>query len=343
MTAKFRSFSTLLIYLALISVMLGLTLALLYQSRYVSAIHCHTYATFQRLDRIPSSSVIYRAWAPRVAAIELSYRFVGIVNKAFRLAGSELPFDKHVQYAVALWTAGWFAAICVVYMVAFKKQSLFFMLGTYAGILFGYTPALDSRMYSWDMPALFFFVLATSILATMKMNLANTLILAAIIIIAIPFKETSVVLCMFPLFACTEQRMLSRLGLTAAIALLALGVKSVSNVYLSGSLFSFATNSFYSEESLFVWNIKTFVQEPIILANAGTLFAMLVVPVWTRNVLLFKTIAVCFIANNFLFGVINEYRIWFELIPLSLATLICAMCGTDDKDGCRTIGCCVRR
>lgn len=330
MKIKLCSWTTLLNYLALISVVLGLSLTLFYQSRSVSSIYAGTCATFQRLKGVPPSYAIYKAWSPRVASIQASYHFVEMIDKLFTSAGSQATFSQRVQYAVAFWTAGWFVAICIVYILAFKMRSLFFMLGTFAGIIFGYTPELDFRIYSWDMPALFFFAVATSMLATMKMNRINTLCLAAIIICAIPFKETSIVLCIFPLIACHQYSLLRRLVLMGAIAVAGIAIKHILNYFVTGSLFSFAVNSFNTDESLFMWNMKVFFREPVILVNAGTLFAMLVIPVWQRTVVLFKIVACLFIISNFIFGVINEYRIWFELIPLSLATLNFSMCSKDD-------------
>ena len=314
-------------YLSLVSIMLGLSFALLYQAKHVAPMHEHTYATFQRLAGLEKSSVIYNAWSPRIASIEISYRFAQIVDAFFRSTNSALPLRKHVEYAVALWTAGWFAAMCVVCILAFQWRSLFYMLGIFAGISFGYTPLLDFRIYSWDMPALFAYVVAVALLAKIRTTLITLVCLSAVIVFAMPFKETSIVLCIFPLFVCTQYGIRRRIALTITIALAAIFLKLTANYYVTGSVFSFATRSFHDNDILLIWNIKLFFTEPIVLVNAGTLLAMLLSPLWQRKVLMYKAMALIFIASNFLFGVANEYRIWFEMLPLSLFVLDATMTG----------------
>ena len=64
--------------------------------------------------------------------------------------------------------------------------------------------------------------------------------------------------------------------------------------------------------------LRQAVQGAPLFINAGTLLAFLLLPHATRTLVAFKAIALAFIAGNFLFGIITEYRIWFELIPLAL-------------------------
>ena len=48
------------------------------------------------------------------------------------------------------------------------------------------------------------------------------------------------------------------------------------------------------------------------------LVAFLLLPAHDNKIRSLKLIAIVFALGNFLFGVIAEYRIWFELIPFSL-------------------------
>jgi hypothetical protein len=62
------------------------------------------------------------------------------------------------------------------------------------------------------------------------------------------------------------------------------------------------------------------IDSPLFI-NAGLLVALLLLPIKKRPIGMLKVITGVFILGIFLFGVINEYRIWFELIPISLYAL----------------------
>lgn len=72
---------------------------------------------------------------------------------------------------------------------------------------------------------------------------------------------------------------------------------------------------------LIVDNIRDFFsigfQHPI-LVNAGLVLSLLLLPLINLRIRMLTLICVVFVLGNFLFAVIDEYRIWFELIPLSL-------------------------
>jgi hypothetical protein len=54
----------------------------------------------------------------------------------------------------------------------------------------------------------------------------------------------------------------------------------------------------------------------VLFANAGALFIMMIIPWRSRRDVVFKILAVVFIIGQFLCGIINEFRIWYELLPL---------------------------
>jgi hypothetical protein len=62
------------------------------------------------------------------------------------------------------------------------------------------------------------------------------------------------------------------------------------------------------------------IDSPLFI-DAGLLVALLLLPIGKRPLLMLKLIAIAFILGNFVFGQIFEYRIWFEMIPISLYAL----------------------
>ena len=54
----------------------------------------------------------------------------------------------------------------------------------------------------------------------------------------------------------------------------------------------------------------------VLFTNAGTLFIMMLIPCRNRRDVVFKVLIVVFIIGQFLCGIINEFRIWYEILPL---------------------------
>lgn len=296
----------------------GLSVALFDLAGKTSRQGVHSHATFLRLQTesvavIPS---LQKAWAPRVASLILSHQLVRALEKP----PGAVEGDEQTARAVAYWTAGWFVAIALLFVIAFRSESLFFIWGTFAGVIFGYL--LDPKVYSWDMTSLFVFSLVAVLLAKKSSPDGITVLATGIIIAAgVLFKETSAVLAIFPLFLCRNSRWLHRILMTMAIGTSALAVKVAINYLQTGSVFTLATDSFYDDRTLLAWNMQIFSEEPILLANAGMILALLLLPSMKADLLFYKAVTILFIVGNFLFGVVNEYRIWFELIPLALLAL----------------------
>jgi hypothetical protein len=136
-----------------------------------------------------------------------------------------------------------------------------------------------------------------------------------------PFKETALVLCLFPLaLELSSRERAAWGGVTLLGALLVkLGCDLVAGNTAIGLTMS--TDSFYDEGSLWWWNVRQLATGLPFFVNAGTLVAFLLAPAAGPTLRTFKLIAVVFGAGSFLFGVITEFRIWFELIPLALFAL----------------------
>lgn len=302
--------------IALAFVACGLAVALFFQACLTAQANQCNYATFRQLRSL-DHVVLIGAWSPRVGSLLLAEQFMrhsaGLSAVLTKVTGVR---DVMAQ-GMALWTASWFMLICLVYLLAFRARALYYMFGTYACLSFGYMPGLENRLYAWDMPATFFFTLFMAMLVTRPAPAVLTLLIWA----AVPFKETAVVLGIFPLFVCRQRHVLKRVGLAMAVVAGAVALKALLNFACLQTVSTLAVQSFTDDGLLFWQNLRALGHGLPLLINAGTLAAFLLVPPWRGIPLLFKLAAGLFIGGNFFFGVITEYRIWFELIPLALYNL----------------------
>jgi hypothetical protein len=255
------------------------------------------------------------AWKTRLFSNALAWQ----VDRA----AADLMSRVDVQYinrpqpfALALWTAAWFLATCLVYILFVKQRAVLYILGTYAALTFGYVPKLPAtRVYPWDMPALFVFALFLFLF--LRNRFKWILILLPL---AVGFKETAGVLCVAFLLA-PELSRRDKWRMFLAAFVLCLLVK------LGIDLFTRSASPLFTMEtglggalsaSYLLQNLKAFASLPPFLINAGTLLSFFVLPAVHPKVSALKVIAVLFAAGNFLFGTVLEFRIWFELIPFAL-------------------------
>lgn len=288
-------------------------MALYYQALAVAPRHHHSYETFDRLHGVADPALV-RAWSPRIfslAGAEWLENHASALPK-FRATGKAPPAKA---VAIGQWLFVWFALVGLVLVAAHRERAVFQILGTFACVMFGYSVSTAKlRIYPWDMPALAVF---TVVVALLHHRLSPKWIVLAIWA-GMPFKETAVVLSLFPLALPLSRR---RQFALAAVTLAGCLAIKLAVDWASGSDTPGATmvwKSFYDEGSLLSWNLRQLLTGYPLLVNAGTLLAFLVLPTSRRELLGLKVVAAAFIAGNFLFGVVNEFRIWFEMIPLSL-------------------------
>ncbi len=86
----------------------------------------------------------------------LSTAAADLVSGLVRSAGVRSP-DFHLMVTVGLYSALWLLLTNAVLLWGFGKRALFLMWGVFAAVVFGYCPGVVSRVYPWDLPALFFF------------------------------------------------------------------------------------------------------------------------------------------------------------------------------------------
>jgi len=230
--------------------------------------------------------------------------------------------DELLELQVGLWTAGWFGLMGLL-LIGLKKQwASFYIFGFFAGLSFGYAPwpgnLAASRVYPWDMPALFFFLLFTFLFVRKKY-----VFLLVLLPLSIGFKETTVIFSAAYLFA-DELPWKKRLIFFFSSLVLCAGAKLGLDLYThSPVLFTMETGlgSSNLKNIYFIRNLLGFRKLIPFFINAGTLLALLLLPVYNRNVLAMKLLSIIFIAGNLIFGNISEFRIYFEMLPFGMYAL----------------------
>jgi hypothetical protein len=258
---------------------------------------------------LKSYEQIQQEWRPRVLSNFIAGRFVNLFNESFDLS-----------IIVGLWTSTWLLLISIALIIEFKERSLFYIFGIFAGISFGYTNSIGSpRVFPWDMPALFIYVTFLILVKNKKFNL-----LIPFIPIAMLFKETAIVMIITFLFMGDypfKKRVIYLLFTALLCFLLKTGVDIATH---NPALFLTMTWKRSGSVLRSLINVRTLIDLQLdtpLLINSGLLLSMMIIPSKTKMIQLFKIIALIFLVSNFVFGIINEYRIWFEIIPLSLFAL----------------------
>ena len=230
--------------------------------------------------------------------------------------GKQVILPKTLEDTQQNWAFGWFLATGLMLVWVLKERSILFLLGTYAGLSYGYMPGITHRFYPWDMPILFF---ATLLSLAIYRRQFKWLFLIPLIM---GFKETA--LMFVPGFILWSEvswrkRILSMLAV-GGLSLLVRVILTLTT-HLKGSLIGSASNM---ESQLFGTNLPllgVFDERHFVLFNAGLLCAYLFVPNASRFQWVLKSICLIFILGAFSRGIISEVRIWFELIPVALIGL----------------------
>jgi hypothetical protein len=276
----------------------------------------YTFAAGSDCPRIPGYELL-APWRSRLLAFRAAGALHGLVS---RYAGD--PCDVPVlEITVALWTAAWLLATQLLFITCFRERSLLYVLGTFASVSFGYQPGLVSRIYPWDMPALFFFSVFVVLLRAGRIRW-----MILLLPFAVGFKETVVVLPLAHLFngSTVRRRVLwtATAAATCVCAKLAYDLASSAGAVLLTASGRFETGGLAGVPVVLV-NLRLLLSWrglPAWLANAGTLVPFLALPVRQQDLVMLKLLGLAFTAAMLCFGVVTELRIWFEMIPLALYT-----------------------
>ena len=295
---------------------LGVALPLFYQIVVLAPQQPDNFGTFYSLSSgLDPYFELKTAWKTRLFSNGLAWQVDNA--SAYLMSRVEVQYINRPQpFAVGLWTAGWFVAICLLYIVFLRRRAVLYVLGTYAALTFGYMPKLPAtRVYPWDMPALFIFALFLFLFIRNRFKW-----MLILLPLGVGFKETAGVLCLAFLLASElpkKEKWRLFLAASALCVLVKLGIdlftRSATPVLTMETGLGGALSASY-----LLQNLRAFSSLPPFLINAGTLLSFFVLPAMSPKVTALKWIAVVFAIGNFLFGTVLEFRIWFELIPFAL-------------------------
>lgn len=311
--------------LAVAAIGFALALMLYQQVRWLGPQHAYSGATFGaralgiHFPPITDSSMgrldSERNWQPRVLSM-LAGSF------AVRHALVENGFEREAfGEGVGLYAAFWLALMSALYLVFVPRSALLAMLATYAAVAFGYLPGIADRVFPWDLPALAFFVLFVCLLIRRRVELFLFALPVGVL-----FKETVGILCLAYLFVDGSRS--RRLRLFGAALALALVPRAIAGWATTGSLSGGAPNL-----RLFVANVRflltgTFphpewyrwIGGPIhaVFVDTGLLLGFILHPYRDANTPMLRLLVLAFTLGILGSGIVLEYRIWFELIPLCL-------------------------
>lgn len=225
--------------------------------------------------------------------------------------------EKIMPYLTSAWTAAWFILSAILLIITFQEKSLLYIFGGYAGISFAYLPGMGiPTIYPWDMPVFFAFTVFVCLLEKEKYSH-----LLFFIPLSILLKETTILLSLAFLFW-GEVPWKKRITHLVGVILLSLILKGGVDIITRNPspivtmTVSDAPGDWRLRENIeFLLRIAT--NNPLFL-NAGLMTSLLLLPHLNPKIYLLKLIGCIFALGIFLFGVVGEYRIWFEMIPISL-------------------------
>lgn len=295
-----------------VSIMVSLSTAYAYIGylcfRYGPETNIYTFTAFP--SGFNRDDKVAQAWKSRLLSTYLSS--VAIPSD------SDLPSQSK---RVAMWYGAWFFLCCLVYMFYDKKNQLFLMFGTFCALCYGFIPSGAHLICPWDMPALFFYALIYILATCQKPQLV-----APIIIVGTGFKET-IMLCAllflyWPTFSLRKRVLWTVTCLSGCIL-----VKLIIDLATDNAVL--LTQCFYSVDGEFLlwYNLKFMTRLVIfhpVFVNSGTLISLLILALVdkdSRDIAGWKIIIPLFVIGIFLMGRINEYRIFYEMIPISLVVI----------------------
>jgi len=304
---------------------LGVTIPLFVETALLSTVDADIEGAFNSFSGGLLQYYDFRvAWRPRIFSNALAAS-VGRFSE-WILGKTSIPFvQSPLELTVAGWTVFWFLLICAFLILFAKRRSLFYIFGFFAGLSFGYMPRLATRIYPWDMPALFIFLAFILLFAREKKWW-----LFALLPLGMGFKETSIILCVAFLFLDLpwNQKWMMAIGAT----ILCIAVKIALDIYVREPIpfFTMQHGLNYSRAAN-VYVIRNLIGLITIIPffiNSGTLLALFLLPIYEQKILGLKLIGGLFLLGNMFFGNIYEYRIWFEMLPFALYGLEIASYGT---------------
>jgi len=252
-------------------------------------------------------------WKKRLAGPMLS---AWLLDMKFK--GQPKFTDSEFEDIFGLYHAAWLFLLFLV-LIAYRKDALFIMFAVFGGLMYNLTdPIRPSYYLPWDLPTMFFFTLACFLYDRRRLGL-----LMLVVGLGGLFKETSLCCALLILLGehWTWKKRVAGFAVTI-IATFALTELLMALYGVKAPLFSMNeanhtsdlirnTRLFYNFNLLFSLDVRH-----VLFVNAGSLFIILLIPWRNRRDVVFKLMILAFILGQFFCGIIREFRIWYELLPL---------------------------
>lgn len=205
-------------------------------------------------------------------------------------------------------------------LILHRRDALLIMLGVFSGLMYNFTIPAGRWFCPWDMPTMFFFTWAC-----LLYDQRQFFPLMVVVWLGSQFKETTLCCALLVLLG-QHWPWKKRFAGFATLAVVCLLTRKLLMVDYGVKTAFFALNN---AENLHEFVLKTWgvlldnIQflfstnlDHVLFTNAGALFIMMLIPWRNRRDVVFKILAVVFIIGQFLGGIIIEYRIWYEILPL---------------------------
>jgi len=271
----------------------------------------------------------YTNWSARFLSLEAAAWWMDDVRN-LDFAEQAPRFAERVE----TWAFAWTLLILVTTLYTSRRHGLLACIATGTAILFGYLPGIADRIYPWDLPALFFFALFVWL---WRRNRQGWILL--LIPVGTLFKETVAVWALAFLWMDGDLRRRQLWAISGAA--LGLGTYvAAATLIPAGTIGKVAHEGLDAVRSNLQFlgtgesEFTDFFKYPIrrwhlLLINAGWITAFLLWPYKGRMRAASLLMLLVLTLSILQWGVLIEYRIWFECIPL------CLLPWTLDDDPCR--------
>ncbi len=287
-------------------------------------------------------SSLYPPWRPRIGCLWIAGRLVdgimknGLINpqdyqsnniivlnvtsQQNQQVSGNYFYTEDYRNCFGLYHAAWLFLLFLI-LLFMVEDPVFVMFGCFAGLFYMLTPRAFYYSYPWDIPSMVFFTL--SYLLWLRQRYAWML---GVIFIGTLFKETVAVTAF--LFFFTNLNWRKRLLYFGAAAVSTFLLKIAVTMAVDGKIEIFtadvtsdgASGKFLtlvnSLHELFTPNVNHFI-----FLNAGTFLVALFLPMRTQIQKGTKAILLIFFAGQMLAGVMSEFRIMLEVLPVSILYL----------------------
>ncbi len=233
---------------------------------------------------------------------------------------------REIYWRIGCWNGVWLMMFFLVLWVFDPRKRMFITFGVFASLYYSFTPITGLRVYPWDMPAMFVFLIIY--VGFVK---KSVWIVFFATLIGVGFKETAFLGAIaVPFMSHLDNK--RKWGFFAALIVLCLMEKLALDMIVGNPKLGFTMSydaagpvTFYTGlppgivSNLAAWGMWT-LNHPIFI-NCGTFVAFLLLPIRDSEDSMWKIIGLLFLVGEMLFGIITEYRIFHEMIPISLAMI----------------------